>query len=184
MEKIERMRTPSPRLDHSNSSSPSSMLEVHHEMVEEIAEAMQDDTNSAVETSNAKETATSQTETFNTTTDGDVIDVKDTRQEITTNENDTSKTTNEEGKVTGEKNEEDGVHNSDDDEFELTSHNLVRLSSTGGKARQKVKKFVESMINDNDNDKDDDDLPDMNQVSVKIIFYLILVVFRHFTDPD
>ena len=174
-EKIERMRSPSPRLGHSNSasSSPStSLLEVHHELVEEIAEAMQDDLNSV--SSTVTETATTEKKAFDTTEGGDVIVAKDTLEEITTNENKDNKTSNE-GKVTDEENKNTlaGVHNNsnDDDDFELTSHNLVRLSSTGGAARQKVKNFVESMINDNDNDKDNDNLPDMNQVSVQTISF-------------
>ena len=52
----------------------------------------------------------------------------------------------------------------EDEDFELNTGNLVRLSSTGSEARMKVKKFVESMI-DHRKDGDDDDLPDMNQVS-------------------
>ena len=177
-EKIERMRSPSPRLSHSNSasSSPStSLLEVHHELVEEIAEAMQDDMNSVAST--VTETATTETEAFDTTDGGDVIVAKDTLEEVTTNEKEDNNKTSNEGTVTDEENKNTlvGVHNNsnDDDDFELTSHNLVRLSSTGGAARKKVKKFVESMINDNDNDKNNDNLPDMNQVSVQTISFFI-----------
>ena len=70
--------------------------------------------------------------------------------------------------------EVDEDENLDDVDFELTSHNLVRLSSTGGEARRKVKNFVESMINDKDDD-DDEDLPDMNQVPI----YFSLFWFLH-----
>ena len=186
MEKIERMRSPSPRSERDSATSSSSSTIVHCELVEEIVEAMQDD-NVIVFKDTSEDTSTNEKSAGENyqdgsleNIDGDAICLRNTTQEITNKYNDSE---NNKGGAVDEKNAsgnnqegvtnksdagdngEGGVYHIGDDDLELTPDNLVRLSSTGGAARLKVKKFVESMINANDDDKDDDDeLLDMNQV--------------------
>eukprot|EP00111_Clytia_hemisphaerica_P005802 TCONS_00016792-protein len=69
----------------------------------------------------------------------------------------------------------------EDEDFELNTGNLVRLSSTGSEARMKVKKFVESMIDHRKDEDGDGDLPDMNQAQFIELWKSFFSLFRE--DP-